>query len=70
MNVKKIVIQYLKEHGYDGLCNNGDCGCEIDDLVPCSEDCSICEPGYKRPCDPETCELGGDCRWHIDREKL
>ena len=65
MTVKDIVILYLKEHGYDGLYNYGECGCKLDDLIPCDESCSICEPGYKVPCDPETCRLGDDCPWHI-----
>jgi len=46
MNVKEIIIEYLKDNGYDGLyCD--DCGCIIDDLIPCDNDCSHCVPGYK-----------------------
>jgi len=33
MNVKGIVIQFLKQHGYDGLFfSEADCSCVIDDL--------------------------------------
>lgn len=42
-SVKEIVISYLTEHGYDGLCTY-DCGCSKDNLGPCfggdlPEDC-------------------------------
>ena len=48
MNVMDILKDWLKEHGYDGIYNEGDqCGCELDDLAPCVERC--CEPGYKIP---------------------
>jgi hypothetical protein len=34
MTVREIIIAYLQEHGYDGLvCSEGECACEIDDLV-------------------------------------
>ena len=45
MTVKEIVIEYLKANGYDGLCGE-ECGCAIDDLVPCDSDPSDCKPGY------------------------
>lgn len=33
---KEIVIEYLKKHGYDGLCDpDNECGCTLDDLEPC-----------------------------------
>lgn len=48
MTVKGIVQKYLKENGYDGLCNYEPmCGCVINDLMPCGEDCSSCTPGHK-----------------------
>jgi len=46
MNAKEIVKKYLIENGYDGLCAY-DCGCYLEDLVPCGEDMSECVPGYK-----------------------
>lgn len=59
MNVKEIVTKYLQDNGFDGLRTDG-CGCQIADLMPC-EDCnSMCEPGYKVPCD---CDEG--CDFHI-----
>lgn len=69
MIVKEIIEKYLRENGYDGLFHDGDCGCEVDDLIPCEVFCNNCEPGYKVSCNPETCELGGDCRWHISPDK-
>ena len=46
------VIQMLKESlkakGYDGLQCDGECGCDIDDLAPCTEGIQAhCEAGYK-----------------------
>ena len=46
MDVKQIVTEWLKEHGYDGLYND-DCGCVLDDLMPCEDCCDGCEAGYK-----------------------
>ena len=53
MDVRQIVIKYLKENGFDGLYAEG-CGCEISDLMPCDMPCEDCKPGYKSSCDPET----------------
>lgn len=49
MKVKEIIKKYLIENGYDGLYGD-DCGCDLDDLIPCDNDCSMCEPGYKHKC--------------------
>jgi len=46
-DVREIVKRWLQEHGYDGLTNLCDCGCELDDLMPCSNDVSGCVPGHK-----------------------
>ena len=51
MDVKGIVTEWLKEHGYDGLYVPGVCGCPIDDLMCCEEPCSQCEPGYTMMCE-------------------
>jgi hypothetical protein len=48
MDVKDIIGKYLKENNYDGLyCPGYECGCGIDDLIPCGEYCGECEPGIK-----------------------
>ena len=46
MTVKKIVENYLRENGYEGLYSE-ECGCYLDDLMPCGECCDNCEAGYK-----------------------
>lgn len=45
-DVEDIIIKYLLDNGYDGLCNN-DCGCPIDSLRPCEFLSLDCTPGYK-----------------------
>jgi len=47
MNCKEIIKEYLVQNGFDGLHNEAECGCELDDLIPCHENCSQCQPGYK-----------------------
>ena len=47
MNVSEILVTWLKEHGYDGLCDE-DCGCGIDHLAPCGDDFGDCEPAHSR----------------------
>ncbi len=46
MNVYEIIKKYLLDNNFDGLFTD-DCGCLVDDLMPCDCDCSYCEPGYK-----------------------
>ena len=52
--VEDIVLEWLKENGYDGLYNPGKCACEISDLFPCGgQDCYLeCMPGYKTKIKP------------------
>lgn len=65
MTVGEHLKEWLKENGYDGLCNETDCACSIDDLQPCDSGMMDCEPGYKTPCN---CEDHG-CDWHISAQK-
>lgn len=74
MTVLKIVTEYLKANGYDGLYSiDGECGCKIGDLAPCGQMPTDCKAGFERPCpgfpqsQDETDEFGGcDCgSWHI-----
>lgn len=64
IDVESIVSNWLKENGYNGLYNDGECACEVDALFLC--DCGIpyCKPGYLYPCD---C---GDHDWHIGEYML
>jgi hypothetical protein len=64
MNGREIVEKYLRENGYDGLCGD-ECGCLVDDLMPCGETLEWCEPGYKVPCDEDNCPVDGKCDWHV-----
>lgn len=50
MNLRDITREWLVAHGYDGLWNDSDCGCHVDDLMLCGEPGVGCEPGFKR-CD-------------------
>jgi hypothetical protein len=76
MNVKEIVLQWLKANGYDGLFID-DCGCVLDDLMPCAAayygdgGCDGCVPGYKVPCPgkPECENDRGVCPFHIGPKK-
>lgn len=46
--VIEIVKAHLEANGFDGLVAvDAECGCLCDDLVPCSGDFSMCEPGYR-----------------------
>lgn len=48
MQMKDIIKDFLIKNGFDGLLNNDlDCGCELDDLLPCDWHCGDCIPGYK-----------------------
>lgn len=53
--VIQIVADSLRASGHTGLlAPEGVCGCELDDLRPCSSDFAECRPGYKHtdPRDP------------------
>lgn len=48
MTVKKILIEWLKSHGYDGLyCSDYDCSCDIESINCCDLHFAFCEPGVK-----------------------
>lgn len=46
MTVLEIIRDYLEENDFDGLAGD-DCGCSIDDLVPCCCEFEDCKPAYK-----------------------
>ncbi len=38
MNAIDIVINHLRNHGYDGLCHpDNECGCGLNDFAPCGD---------------------------------
>ena len=49
MNVGTIVREWLIDRGYDGLVSDRcECGCSVDDLMPCGFDCiESCLPAYR-----------------------
>lgn len=64
--VIEIVKAHLEREGFGGLvADGGECGCELDDLVPCAGDCSHCSPGYKHD-DPRPAHEG---EWAIWKQK-
>lgn len=58
LSVQEIVIAYLKQNGYDGLYND-DCGCTLDDFMPCGEVGPDCSAGYRMKCNCEDCKKHG-----------
>ena len=47
MNLRDMVAEWLRQNGYDGLYHGDtECGCGLDDLMPCSEPGLNCEPGH------------------------
>ena len=44
MTCKELLIEALQKAGFNGLGHDFDCCCTIDDLIPCNEDPSGCEP--------------------------
>ena len=69
--LSEIVSRWLLDNGYDGLYNADlDCGCELKDLMPCCQPATSCVAGYKIPCNPEHCEVGGQgCSFHMIDKK-
>ena len=67
MNTVIEMIQHrLKELGADGLCcPEEQCGCEIDDIVPCDAmSLCYCVAGKKRkPTADDIEEWGPGCKW-------
>jgi len=49
-NIRDIVKQWLKQHGYSGLCfPDMNCGCGFDDFMPCDNpDLNECIPCYEK----------------------
>jgi hypothetical protein len=75
MTIKDIVEKYLKENNCDGLFNDdAECGCDIDDLSPCTQCDLECKAGFKTPCPgPDKCdtaaEFNGECAGHWSESK-
>ena len=62
--VVEILVEYMKVHGFDGLCNtDGGCACLIGNLAPCGCLNLFCVPGHKVEGRTEDC--GEGCEWHV-----
>jgi len=82
ITVKEIIINFLKENNFDGLTDERDCHCALDDpkFMGCSkskacwmkEELKECSAGYKVPCDKPEHNLfkDDDCTYHIVLEKV
>lgn len=47
MTCKKIIEKYLRDNKFDGLYNDDECGCNLDDFMPCGGGTILeCKPGY------------------------
>ncbi len=67
MEVRDIVIEYLKANNLDGLYSDGgECACELSDLQPCGESFSDCHPGIKKTWDELTEKEQFDCESGCD----
>lgn len=65
MNVRDIMIRWLREHRYDGLrYADEDCSCELDDLMIGCAHARACEPARRVRCRCVAgCERCDDLRW-------
>jgi|SRR6056297_2183829 len=70
-DVRKHVIEKLKQGGYTGLHNGiGTCGCTLDNLAPCDNNPLYCFPGYLRNCKScLLCDNRSDSGWCVWPEK-
>lgn len=67
ITIKDIVTDYLKTNGYDGLYNEDECGCLLDDLAPCWDCTFDCRPGYKKAPSEDSPWYGSD--WVVGEKK-
>jgi hypothetical protein len=63
MRIIEIIEKYLRENGFDGLCDEGcEGGCGIDKIDDCAVNCALCEPAYRWDC--ECCSEANYCFSH------
>lgn len=54
-DIKEIAEEYLDDNNLTGLREpNGECGCEVSDLMPCSDSVLGCQAGYRVSCIPKS----------------
>lgn len=71
---KEMIKEWLLNNGYQGLCNkDGECGCSIDDLIPCMSSCDYCTAAYEFKCEDcihyETCGKHHGYNYIYDSDK-
>ena len=65
-----IIRKWLEQQGYDGLYNDEhQCGCLLDDLMPCGYTDDRCEAGYRVDYPNGDCPCGEGCDFHIESRK-
>lgn len=52
MELEEIVKDWLIKNGYDGLWNADECGCSVEDFMPCGEPSRYCEAGHRKTAPP------------------
>jgi hypothetical protein len=68
LTVIAMVSERLRANGSDGLVSeNGECGCELDDLAPCGEMAEDCAAAKRAPCPGgDACDAGeGSDHFHM-----
>lgn len=66
MNLLEITKEWLQANGYDGLYSD-DCGCALEDLMPCDNPSLICTAGYRQICTDKDSDYFG--HWITGPEK-
>lgn len=50
-DLRELTEAWLRANGYDGLCySDFECGCSVDDLMPCDHPNQRCVAGFEGPC--------------------
>lgn len=57
--VERMVAEWLLKNGYEGLCDGDECGCGLDDLMPCGCAHADCGAAYRFEC--RRCAWFDDC---------
>jgi len=68
MTVKEIVTKYIQDNKCDGLFTY-DCGCRLDDLIPCTGCIENCRAGVDTECPGIDCEYYGVEHYHLKEKE-
>lgn len=68
MNVRDIIIEYIKANDFDGL-SGDDCGCDLNNLCPCDECCIECVPAYKAKPTQDFIDEWGECEFMMSLDR-